>query len=356
LILSRRKLGWELLWLLIPVLGMVGYQAWTYELYGVGSLGNAAKYATQWREKGPSSGRPRVLTGLSFVGGCLLTAMPAVIALMSRKGRWVYVIVGLVLLGGIFGLDLPLIEGYDAGTGMGAGKMMELAIFSASGVFILGMAIRELGRMRKADAVLLGLGILGTFVFVIGLNWTVSARTVLPMTPLVGIVIARQVGTRRLARGLMGSVIGLLPVSLGLAYADYRVCGASREASEIIRDRTQGQVVWFQGHWGFQYYMQGWGARALDAQGTVCEPGDFMVVPATTSNVYPVPAGAVTEVARLELWQARGVTTLDLKLGAGFYSDVSGPLPFAFGVGAPVTFDVFRIEHTLRYSEARKGK
>jgi 4-amino-4-deoxy-L-arabinose transferase-like glycosyltransferase len=362
LLVANRRMRWGLLWLLIPVVGLAGYQVYTHHLYGTGLLKNAVEYAASRRTNDPWSGRARWLSGLSFAGGCLLTAVPAATAVMIRNLRragsrgWLYLLGMIGLMIGLFWSDVPLIERFDGGQALSGIARVQLAIFAAGGLAIVAMALMELRQWRDADALLLSLGILGTFVFVVALNWTVSARTVLPMAPLIGIVIARQAGTHRFSRGAAWSVIALLPISLAVAHADEQLARSARDASEIIRQKAQGQIVWFQGHWGFQYYMQQWGARPLDARSTVCMPGEILVAPANNSNPYPVPAGAISEIGRLELWQPRWLGTLDLKLGAGFYSDISGPLPFAFGVGSADRYEVYRIEHTLRYEAAKKSK
>jgi hypothetical protein len=142
-------------------------------------------------------------------------------------------------------------------------------------------------------------------------------------------------------------------VSLAVAHADGELARSARDASEIIRRRAGGQVVWFEGHWGFQYYMERWGARPLDVKTTLCMPGDILVVPRNNSSPYDVPDGTVSEIERLQLWQPELVATMDWKLGAGFYSDVWGALPFRFGVGSVDQYDVYRVERPIQFAQKK---
>jgi hypothetical protein len=52
---------------------------------------------------------------------------------------------------------------------------------------------------------------------------------------------------------------------------------SAHEAAEIIYHKAQNENtnVWFQGHWGFQYYMQLHGAHPIDYARTRLNAGDL---------------------------------------------------------------------------------
>jgi hypothetical protein len=65
---------------------------------------------------------------------------------------------------------------------------IQLVLFIAGGVSTLALAIADYRREREADSLLLLLWVAGTFWFTAYLNWTVNARSILPMVPAVGIL------------------------------------------------------------------------------------------------------------------------------------------------------------------------
>ncbi len=102
--------------------------------------------------------------------------------------------------------------------------------------------------------------------------------------------------------------------------------------------------LWFQGHWGFQYYMEEIGARALDLSQDPVFPGELIVVPLNNTDAYPLPPSAVRLVERIQqprFW----VHTMAGELGAGFYASNVGPLPYVIGAGPPDRTEVYEVLH-----------
>ena len=100
-------------------------------------------------------------------------------------------------------------------------------------------------------------------------------------------------------------------------------------------------TIWFQGHWGFQYYMEAGGAKPLDFRSPVFEEGDLMVVPSNNSNLSALPPDMFRLTDTRSVMPFRWIGTVQKHLGAGFYSDRWGPLPFAFGSVKPETYEIF---------------
>jgi hypothetical protein len=137
---------------------------------------------------------------------------------------------------------------------------------------------------------------------------------------------------------------------------------ATAEAQRVAASRlstahaaAQGEL-WFQGHWGFQYYMERHGARALDYDGTRLETGDRIVLPRNNTNVQRDPlAHAVRPVDLLSIpLRPRFLSTIDPRRGAGFYYHAMGPLPFAFGPESPEEFEVLEMTRTLEAEVRRR--
>jgi hypothetical protein len=108
--------------------------------------------------------------------------------------------------------------------------------------------------------------------------------------------------------------------------------------------RGYPHTVWFQGHWGFQHYMEAAGARAQDFKRSELTRGDLVVVPVNNTNLRPPPEHAARLVGKKTLMPFPYVATMDQALGAGFYSDLWGPLPFAVGRASPETYLLFVVD------------
>src|SRR5262249_54055026 len=153
--------------------------------------------------------------------------------------------------------------------------------------------------------VLLALWIGGTLLFTGAFNWTVNARSVLPLAPAAGILLLRRLEARGEApwRRLGAVVAGGAVLALVVAAAEPGVAGTARTAALAIRDRVTAEAgaTWFEGHWGFQYYMARAGARPLDVRSSRLTPGDRIVVPLNNTNVYPVPREIASDESAIEL-------------------------------------------------------
>jgi hypothetical protein len=187
--------------------------------------------------------------------------------------------------------------------------------------------------------------VLGTFVFASLLNWSVNARSVLPMIPAVAILLARRL--ERAARWKLALPLALAGmISLWVTGADARSANSARTAAQFVRDRMSGTAarVSFEGHWGFQYYMEAFGFSPMYFGGSRFANGDLLVIPHNNTNVVrepKLPEWASSQET-LTFPISTGVATMNSALGAGFYSDVWGPLPFAFGTTPAEEYTVFR--------------
>ena len=86
-----------------------------------------------------------------------------------------------------------------------------------------------------------------------------------------------------------------------------------------------------EGHWGFQHYMEKLGARAVDYKNFTPSAGDILVLPLHNTYISEPPPGIIVRRDVLNIPGPVGLATWNAGVGAGFYSSVSGPLPFAFG-------------------------
>jgi 4-amino-4-deoxy-L-arabinose transferase-like glycosyltransferase len=347
-IVRERRLGWWAAYLLIPVAVLMGCEWAARSLYGHGMLFDAGSYALEashrvgWTSRG--------LTTLVFTGGCVVAALFYAPLLWSRKGLF-YGILVTVLVAGVF-LEMETLGNFPLHHDEGGRwlALMQLSVLAAGGISLLALAAADHWQRRDAGSVLLVLWIVGTFVFTWILNWTVNGRSILPMVPAAGILLVRRIERR------LGSSVGkrlrlqwwpLVPtglLALAVVWADVQLAGTARAAAGEIHDRYKGErgTVWFQGHWGFQYYMESRGGKAIDVKGSRLAPGDLVVIPNNNTNLFPIRPEWFLRIARSEQPGCRWLATMNPVVGAGFYADVWGPLPFAVGSVPPEYYDVLR--------------
>lgn len=341
--------------LLIPVFILIAYLAATHALYGRGLLRDAATFVVQTRAFSEARPVPKLFQGLAFTGGCVASVAFYVPLLWSR---WL-IVAGFVLMGIIvcvfpFIAMLPVEPLYEA-WGFSLAVDVQFCIFAAAGLHLLALTVMDIWKQRDAVSLLLFLWILGTFLFATLINWAINGRSILPLVPAAGIILARRIDRLPRFRARAGDwtlYCPLIPttiLALLVAYADQQLANSARTVSEELRVicLNKAGVVRFQGHWGFQYYMQQWGARARDLEKDRWKPGDLLIV--SRNNYYPFhgysnilpPHSIVHEV---KLSACPWLSTMDTSVRAGFYADTRGCLPFAFGEVAEEVYQIVEMK------------
>jgi Flp pilus assembly protein TadD len=133
-----------------------------------------------------------------------------------------------------------------------------------------------------------------------------------------------------------------------LVKADYDLAGAGRAAAKELcaKYQTPEKSIWFEGHWGFQYYMEQLGAKPLDFAYHRLAEKEIVVLPTPGNAVLGLPAEMFRQIEMRETESGTGCSTMGPSAGAGFYGAVFGPLPFRLGRGEPARFSVCEITRT----------
>ena len=93
--------------------------------------------------------------------------------------------------------------------------------------------------------------------------------------------------------------------------------------------------------------MQAFGARPLDVNRSEIAVVDILVRPSQNSNV-PAPDPKIASLLEIfSMPSFPGFATMNLDCGAGFYSQLWGPLPFVFGRIPPEKIYVYAIKMPL---------
>jgi hypothetical protein len=340
-IARSRRASPQLLFLGIPVLILMLYEQGGRELYGHGLLSEAMHYgkAHPFTLAGVAA---KTLTGLSFAGGCALPALAFIPLLWSRRGLlWGAVLAGAAALW--------------LGTREETQSFLQLGPFISGGISLTALAVSDFRFRKDADSAFLGMWVAGTLAFSAYVNWTVNARSLLPLVPAAGILLARRIDRR----GPFGTGAALAlagAMALWVCGADYRLANSAREAAQYFASRSGANRsnLSFEGHWGFQYYMQraGFGPVSLDSYRA--EPGNEIVLPENNTNVNDPAPELVASQTTVDFETNVGIATA--ALDAGFYSDLYGPMPFAFGRVPPEQYTVVLLRGSGPLREEDSGQ
>jgi 4-amino-4-deoxy-L-arabinose transferase-like glycosyltransferase len=332
-IARRRRIENWIWYLLIPICMIAGYELWGHMRYGTELLSQAAEYAINYESGSPWS---KPLIALAFVGGCAISTL----GFAPLMWNWRWLLAGTAL-GAV--VALATATGFLPVTALPVAHNHwnwisgQLALYMLGGVSVLAIAISDWRREKDADSLLLMLWVVGTFLFAGFVNWVVNARSILPLIPAAGILCARclqpNVSKQLLAKISLALAISG-GVSLWVTLGDAQLANSARTAAALIHQKASGRYrqVFFQGHWGFQYYMQKFGFVPYDKQTYQPRPEDLMVIPGNNADFVGLPPSTVIHSRqKIELQMRYGTTTISGPLGAGFYFSAWEPLPFAFG-------------------------
>lgn len=351
-LLRKRRPGQWMVCLLIPLATLCAYQVATQKLYGHNLLFRAVQYTAFVEGSSDYSRGTAAFTALTFTGGCM--AVTAFFAPLLWQRR------ALVVSGGAAVLIAAIMVFYHAienksGTLLWKSPALveiQIAVWTVAGIGVLALTIADILHRRDARSWLLGLWVLGTCSFTAFFNWTVNGRSILPMTPVVGILIVRRLEENfpdNRKAWSQGAVIGLAAsavLSLLVTRADFMLARAVRESARETCSELMagGGTLWFQGHWGFQYYMEQYGAKAIDLANPSLKTGDTFVVPANNVNIALPEPGTATRREILGFLGPSLLSTCSFSTGAGFYNATAlEPLPFAFGPVSPEIVGVYDV-------------
>jgi 4-amino-4-deoxy-L-arabinose transferase-like glycosyltransferase len=345
---DKRRFGRWIACLLIPLAAICAYQWLTRALYGRAMITETVGFTSFAKGIVGVSYFTSSLLALTYTGGCVAVAAfftPLLWrsrSLMFFSGCAILAAAAICLQNGLLRPGIPLV---------GASRIFaetQTVFWAVGGVAVLALAVADVWKRRDAKSALLFLWVFGTFTFAAFFNWTVNGRSILPLVPAVGILLARRLGEKVLAGrtawtpGVAVCLAASAALSFLITRSDYLLAVAVRQsARETFAKYGHGRAAfWYEGHWGFQYYMDLFGAAALDMQHPALKVGDHLAVPLHNCFIFE-PKSEAAEVAEVITVQGpQWLTTWSADVGAGFYS-FPGPMPFAFGRVPPETVAVY---------------
>ena len=366
--LSGRKRWARAAWLIIPVVFLALLDFYTHRRYGMSQFLETSGVLKAFHEQYAIDIGRKILSGLAFLGAGAAPALFIAPWLWGRAGRIALCLGGVAVAAATVSLA-------QSGWQPGVPKFSypwwfwaQYCLWLAAGLHVIALALAEVWSRRDRDAALLGLWLAGTLLFGIFVYHFVNVRVILPALPAVAVLCSRRLRPRigltarkskvadsgkspenqgrktAHAPAVPGPVWwGLaagLALSLCVAYSDMKLANSGRTAAErIAPDKREGRT-WFSGHWGFQYYMEARGAKPIDMRNPDVRRGDTVVTPMNGSNRIQIGGRGAYIDESFEVPICRWLTTMRAECGAGFYSDLWGPLPFVFGPAPAERYEV----------------
>jgi hypothetical protein len=179
------------------------------------------------------------------------------------------------------------------------------------------------------------------------------SKYLLAAAPAAALLVARAMSTRpgRATRIVFaGTAVAGVVLGAAILRADAAFAGLGRRAvAELISPNiAAGHRVWFTPHWGFQWYAEKAGARPVTLTPPFPSAGDLLVTSRNTDQAFEVMSmlGRYAQgrhVARIEEREPGG-RLMSHTLGAGFFSNEWGYLPWVWSDEVLDTFDLWQLE------------
>ena len=338
---------------------LAAYELWTRDYYGRGLLLGAGEYVRTIKHLAPEGLAPSWLVGAIFAGGTL-GSIPLTGLACARGKTVVALSVGLLLATGAaaygFIILRPRVQALeqlsDLNTGLGA-------LFAALAIGVVALAAVDFVRKPGAESLLLGMWLGGSLLFCVAANWSVTVRALLPAVVPAAILMVRQLETVRgafVVRKHAWKIFGVsgcaLALSMLIARGDTAFARFDRAMAFAVSNVHNTMVsttanpngdpptLWFDGRWGLEYYLQTYGGKTLVSEDV--QIGDHVALPERADVEKLLPGRRLHTSHEVQIPRQGNFHTMFA--GAGFYSSMFGPLPFAFG-DAPV--DRYRMYEIL---------
>jgi 4-amino-4-deoxy-L-arabinose transferase-like glycosyltransferase len=263
--------------------------------------------------------------------------LPLGIAWMIARGRAFWLSVFPVV-----GIAIALAALWSAGQT----RWMWIAPVAGLGIAVIADAVIDCARSRDPRRIALGLWLLVALPIVIYLHF--PSKYLVVCAP-ASAILAASVLSRLSKRAFSGAGIAL--VGAGAIFgtlilqADSNFAGLGRRAvDELIAPRVAaGEHVWFNANWGFQWYAERAGAKILTTTPPRPQAGDLVVSARETITAIPIQSFPRRELLATVSDATPGGRILSSALGAGFYSNGWGYLPWVWGSTEIDRFELWRI-------------
>jgi len=326
-ILKNKTVHPKLLFLLIPIAVAIFFEIFTMKLYGQGLLHRALLRPAHDDALDPR----RIIIGLSFFGGCFIwwiTQLRLIPILLAA------VFVFLVNLNQLVWVPLNVFSKL---------QLILMASIGLSGFICLGKYLfQNKDPNKKHYYWLTGLWIAGTFIFSSFINWTVNARTMLPMIAPLSILFSDIIRSKTSLNQQRFLFVFFFMFSLIIGMSDEELARSQKEAADTIMKVLPPENSYFEGGWGWSYYMTSiHGVKRLNYQNPpILTTKNYLIIPENNSNILWPTNPQDYHIICLKKNLTIPIALMSRQKSAGFHGSW-GLLPFSFGLPPPEKYYVF---------------
>lgn len=214
---------------------------------------------------------------------------------------------------------------------------------------------RDLGRgdsspARLASVELLAIWALVVPAYVVVATYWVAVRYLLPSLCAIAILeviaIERTFVSERTRRWILTASIAVTAaMGISVSMAENRFARFYKDgALDALALVPHGSRVLFDGHWGFQYYLERAGLGPVEFDVDELRAGDYLLLSEQTRSLDPGEyPGAFSIVKLIEAPPGIPIVTMHRRVNAGFHADLYGLLPFVLSTQSPDRIAVFRV-------------
>ncbi len=230
------------------------------------------------------------------------------------------------------------------------GPRAAMVISATLGLFLLSGAALSSLRLEGEHTRTLILVLVGLAALQVGASLFASVRMLLLPLPFLVLLLVRDLKAPP-PRLLAGTLALNLILGLLICWGDRSYADAYRDLAPKVAARATagGGKGFFVGEWGLRNYLEEQGLSYLTTYDQTPRKGDHVVVPGLNCP-WPVHAELKKRLgppSTMEVPAANPLRTMDPALGAGFYTDGYGLLPFAFATDDK-PYDVLKIYPVVR--------
>lgn len=345
-LLLKRKIS--LLFLSPLVIAIIFFIAFTfYVRWSSGGFPNFSYSAVGFDFlPGLSDPHMKVLALLTFIGGSIIFPL-SVVVIIARKCRELIIVasaITIITVGSVIILytdrDLSTLEVALLIPMLAAG--ISMVYLTLKPLFLYVHSLLGHSPVADTDNVFLSVWVLGISFFNIMSMPSIAVRHLLPLFPPMILLFVKKSETILLEKPKTLTVFAASTVAVGLlislpaSIADYRLADSYRDTAKYFSERYMdtSTKVWYQGEFGFRYYMDKYGFSMLSPSSTAAA-GDIIIrsetsciVGSGTYDFFMKPPEERTEIIEsIDIEDSFPVRIRTPWANTGFYSHRMGPVP-----------------------------
>jgi len=244
----------------------------------------------------------------------------------------------------------------------GIGSAILFFVLMVNGIILLSRVLATWfnpQRLKNPDTLFLLVWLSFALAFVIkGTHFNAMRFVIIFLPPLILLMFHLGKETKRFNQFAFMNLGLTLLLALSISVADTQFANLYRDASKkLVQEiRTLESInassnnigrIWFFTHWGFQYYMDAQGGRNFNFENAhELKKGDWVINTKNAhQNFFPSQINKfLRKEKEITINGAWPIKTMNRSLGAGWYSDIWGPLPFAINQTTPLeVFTIFQV-------------